>query len=184
MIELVVVSRDRQCVFGVHVYAHVRLQERLCSLLTFIGVLMNLCLSADGDGSQDHLLPVCHDAGCKKSAIYLSKPGDHQVSRHDLTGECWLIRVKGHGGGQRSSGVMGVADIPECVNYPGPHQPTCRLFGHFEMLEEAPLPGAGRVRGRPGVGPCEWLAPASYASFLLQALCQSVWVSKSAIKSD
>ncbi|XP_072574334.1 T-cell immunomodulatory protein [Paramormyrops kingsleyae] len=32
----------------------------------------------DGDGSQDHLLPVCHDAECKKSAIYLSKPGDHQ----------------------------------------------------------------------------------------------------------
>ncbi|KAF7688126.1 T-cell immunomodulatory protein [Silurus meridionalis] len=29
----------------------------------------------DGDGSQDHLLPVCMDAGCSKSAIYLAKPG-------------------------------------------------------------------------------------------------------------
>ncbi|XP_048886004.1 T-cell immunomodulatory protein [Brienomyrus brachyistius] len=32
----------------------------------------------DGDGSQDHLLPVCHDSACKKSVIYLSKPGDNQ----------------------------------------------------------------------------------------------------------
>ncbi|XP_026123640.1 T-cell immunomodulatory protein-like isoform X2 [Carassius auratus] len=29
----------------------------------------------DGDGSQDHLLPVCMDAECEKSAIYLDKPG-------------------------------------------------------------------------------------------------------------
>ncbi|KAF5900227.1 T-cell immunomodulatory protein-like, partial [Clarias magur] len=30
----------------------------------------------DGDGSQDHLLPVCMDDACTKSAIYLSKPGE------------------------------------------------------------------------------------------------------------
>ncbi|XP_060767626.1 T-cell immunomodulatory protein [Neoarius graeffei] len=29
----------------------------------------------DGDGSQDHLLPVCMDDACTKSAIYLAKPG-------------------------------------------------------------------------------------------------------------
>ncbi|XP_026874476.1 T-cell immunomodulatory protein isoform X2 [Electrophorus electricus] len=29
----------------------------------------------DGDGSQDHLLPMCLDSVCKKSAIYLAKPG-------------------------------------------------------------------------------------------------------------
>ncbi|KAG9261222.1 T-cell immunomodulatory protein [Astyanax mexicanus] len=28
----------------------------------------------DGDGSQDHLLPVCLDKDCTKSAIYLAKP--------------------------------------------------------------------------------------------------------------
>ncbi|XP_076143592.1 T-cell immunomodulatory protein [Alosa pseudoharengus] len=34
----------------------------------------------DGDGFQDHLLPVCLDDTCTKSAIYLSKPGDAQGS--------------------------------------------------------------------------------------------------------
>uniref|UniRef100_A0A8C2DRE1 Integrin alpha FG-GAP repeat containing 1 n=1 Tax=Cyprinus carpio TaxID=7962 RepID=A0A8C2DRE1_CYPCA len=29
----------------------------------------------DGDGSQDHLLPVCMDSGCERSAIFLDKPG-------------------------------------------------------------------------------------------------------------
>ncbi|XP_043100674.1 T-cell immunomodulatory protein isoform X2 [Puntigrus tetrazona] len=29
----------------------------------------------DGDGSQDHLLPVCMDTECKSSAIYLARPG-------------------------------------------------------------------------------------------------------------
>ncbi|XP_062845838.1 T-cell immunomodulatory protein isoform X2 [Trichomycterus rosablanca] len=29
----------------------------------------------DGDGFQDHLLPVCMDDACAKSAVYLSKPG-------------------------------------------------------------------------------------------------------------
>uniref|UniRef100_A0A3B1K530 Integrin alpha FG-GAP repeat containing 1 n=1 Tax=Astyanax mexicanus TaxID=7994 RepID=A0A3B1K530_ASTMX len=31
-------------------------------------------LLSDGDGSQDHLLPVCLDKDCTKSAIYLAKP--------------------------------------------------------------------------------------------------------------
>ncbi|XP_058638454.1 T-cell immunomodulatory protein isoform X2 [Onychostoma macrolepis] len=30
----------------------------------------------DGDGSQDHLLPVCMDSDCERSAIYLAKPGE------------------------------------------------------------------------------------------------------------
>ncbi|XP_059369851.1 T-cell immunomodulatory protein-like isoform X2 [Carassius carassius] len=30
----------------------------------------------DGDGSQDHLLPVCMDKACDRSAIYLVKPGE------------------------------------------------------------------------------------------------------------
>uniref|UniRef100_A0A8C2IQL6 Integrin alpha FG-GAP repeat containing 1 n=1 Tax=Cyprinus carpio TaxID=7962 RepID=A0A8C2IQL6_CYPCA len=30
----------------------------------------------DGDGSQDHLLPVCMDIACNRSAIYLVKPGE------------------------------------------------------------------------------------------------------------
>ncbi|KAM7423632.1 hypothetical protein PAMA_000131 [Pampus argenteus] len=29
----------------------------------------------DGDGYQDHLLPVCYDVDCQRSAIYLAKPG-------------------------------------------------------------------------------------------------------------
>lgn len=32
----------------------------------------------DGDGFQDHLLPVCMDDGCQKSAIYLSRAGEQQ----------------------------------------------------------------------------------------------------------
>uniref|UniRef100_UPI003AAF0B4A T-cell immunomodulatory protein-like n=1 Tax=Centroberyx gerrardi TaxID=166262 RepID=UPI003AAF0B4A len=32
----------------------------------------------DGDGYQDHLLPVCLDEACQRSAIYLAKPGQKQ----------------------------------------------------------------------------------------------------------
>ncbi|GAA6109659.1 T-cell immunomodulatory protein, partial [Tachysurus ichikawai] len=32
-----------------------------------------------GDGSQDHLLPVCMDEACTKSAIYLAKPGQPEI---------------------------------------------------------------------------------------------------------
>ncbi|XP_042293600.1 T-cell immunomodulatory protein [Sceloporus undulatus] len=32
----------------------------------------------DGDGQTEHLLPVCADAACQKSVIYLSKPGSDQ----------------------------------------------------------------------------------------------------------
>uniref|UniRef100_A0A7N6BLM5 T-cell immunomodulatory protein TIP C2 domain-containing protein n=1 Tax=Anabas testudineus TaxID=64144 RepID=A0A7N6BLM5_ANATE len=32
----------------------------------------------DGDGYQDHLLPVCLDDGCKQSAIYLAKSGSKE----------------------------------------------------------------------------------------------------------
>uniref|UniRef100_A0A671KRU5 T-cell immunomodulatory protein-like n=1 Tax=Sinocyclocheilus anshuiensis TaxID=1608454 RepID=A0A671KRU5_9TELE len=32
----------------------------------------------DGDGSQDHLLPVCMDTECERSAIYLVKPGEKE----------------------------------------------------------------------------------------------------------
>uniref|UniRef100_A0A8C5DJ60 T-cell immunomodulatory protein TIP C2 domain-containing protein n=1 Tax=Gouania willdenowi TaxID=441366 RepID=A0A8C5DJ60_GOUWI len=39
-----------------------------------------LCvLLADGDGNQDHLLPVCLDSLCKQSAIHLAKNGSEQV---------------------------------------------------------------------------------------------------------
>uniref|UniRef100_A0A673JN34 T-cell immunomodulatory protein-like n=1 Tax=Sinocyclocheilus rhinocerous TaxID=307959 RepID=A0A673JN34_9TELE len=34
--------------------------------------------SSDGDGSQDHLLPVCMDTECERSAIYLAKPGEKE----------------------------------------------------------------------------------------------------------
>lgn len=34
---------------------------------------------ADGDGVQDHLLPVCEDDACQRSAIYLSKSGSTEV---------------------------------------------------------------------------------------------------------
>lgn len=34
---------------------------------------------ADGDGYQDHLLPVCEDAACQRSAIYLAKSGSKEV---------------------------------------------------------------------------------------------------------
>ncbi|XP_016358680.1 T-cell immunomodulatory protein-like [Sinocyclocheilus anshuiensis] len=33
----------------------------------------------DGDGSQDHLLPVCMDIACDRSAIYLAKPGETEL---------------------------------------------------------------------------------------------------------
>uniref|UniRef100_A0A672QAH4 Integrin alpha FG-GAP repeat containing 1 n=1 Tax=Sinocyclocheilus grahami TaxID=75366 RepID=A0A672QAH4_SINGR len=33
----------------------------------------------DGDGSQDHLLPVCMDDACDRSAIYLAKPGETEL---------------------------------------------------------------------------------------------------------
>uniref|UniRef100_A0A1A8GX01 Integrin alpha FG-GAP repeat containing 1 n=1 Tax=Nothobranchius korthausae TaxID=1143690 RepID=A0A1A8GX01_9TELE len=32
----------------------------------------------DGDGYQDHLLPVCSEESCKTSTIYLAKPGSEQ----------------------------------------------------------------------------------------------------------
>lgn len=32
----------------------------------------------DGDGLQEHLLPACEDENCKKSVIYLNKPGSDQ----------------------------------------------------------------------------------------------------------
>ncbi|XP_070825202.1 T-cell immunomodulatory protein [Chaetodon trifascialis] len=32
----------------------------------------------DGDGYQDHLLPVCQDEGCQHSAIYLAKSGSEE----------------------------------------------------------------------------------------------------------
>uniref|UniRef100_A0A8C4GS03 Integrin alpha FG-GAP repeat containing 1 n=1 Tax=Dicentrarchus labrax TaxID=13489 RepID=A0A8C4GS03_DICLA len=39
----------------------------------------SLCLFlADGDGYQDHLLPVCLDDGCKNSTIYLAKSGSKE----------------------------------------------------------------------------------------------------------
>lgn len=34
---------------------------------------------ADGDGVQEHLLPVCEDDACQRSAIYLSKSGSAEV---------------------------------------------------------------------------------------------------------
>uniref|UniRef100_A0A4W6G0H8 Integrin alpha FG-GAP repeat containing 1 n=1 Tax=Lates calcarifer TaxID=8187 RepID=A0A4W6G0H8_LATCA len=38
-----------------------------------------LCLFlADGDGYQDHLLPVCLDKSCQNSAIYLAKPSQSE----------------------------------------------------------------------------------------------------------
>uniref|UniRef100_A0A8C7DDC7 Integrin alpha FG-GAP repeat containing 1 n=1 Tax=Oncorhynchus kisutch TaxID=8019 RepID=A0A8C7DDC7_ONCKI len=42
-------------------------------------LVLSPCLSLflpDGDGFQDHLLPVCLDDACHRSAIYLSKPGE------------------------------------------------------------------------------------------------------------
>ncbi|NXQ99338.1 TIP protein, partial [Sagittarius serpentarius] len=33
----------------------------------------------DGDGQSEHLLPVCEDTACQKSAIYLTKPRLDQV---------------------------------------------------------------------------------------------------------
>uniref|UniRef100_A0A673ZKI2 Integrin alpha FG-GAP repeat containing 1 n=1 Tax=Salmo trutta TaxID=8032 RepID=A0A673ZKI2_SALTR len=45
----------------------------------FCCALFYSCLSLflpDGDGFQDHLLPVCLDDACHRSAIYLSKPGE------------------------------------------------------------------------------------------------------------
>lgn len=33
----------------------------------------------DGDGRSEHLLPVCEDTTCQKSAIYLTKLGLDQV---------------------------------------------------------------------------------------------------------
>uniref|UniRef100_A0A4W5MNT3 Integrin alpha FG-GAP repeat containing 1 n=1 Tax=Hucho hucho TaxID=62062 RepID=A0A4W5MNT3_9TELE len=48
-------------------------------ILFFCCSLFYSCLSLflpDGDGFQDHLLPVCLDDACHRSAIYLSKPGE------------------------------------------------------------------------------------------------------------
>lgn len=41
--------------------------------------LIVFSLLADGDGYQDHLLPVCEDAACQHSAIYLAKSGSSEV---------------------------------------------------------------------------------------------------------
>lgn len=61
-------------------------QGVICVMLECVSIviLFNLssCVSAvlsDGDGSQDHLLPVCMDKACTKSAIYLEKPGQPEV---------------------------------------------------------------------------------------------------------
>uniref|UniRef100_A0AAR2LMV3 T-cell immunomodulatory protein TIP C2 domain-containing protein n=1 Tax=Pygocentrus nattereri TaxID=42514 RepID=A0AAR2LMV3_PYGNA len=54
----------------------------VCYLRVCISELMSVCLIrnlsvllSDGDGSQDHLLPVCFDKTCSKSAVYLARPG-------------------------------------------------------------------------------------------------------------
>lgn len=44
---------------------------------------------ADGDGQSEHLLPVCEDINCQKSAIYLTKLGMDQV--------LWLGNCEGEG---------------------------------------------------------------------------------------
>lgn len=41
---------------------------------------------ADGDGQSEHLLPVCEDQACQKSAIYLTKLGLDQV--------LWLLELQ------------------------------------------------------------------------------------------
>lgn len=41
--------------------------------------LMPCVMLADGDGVQDHLLPVCEDNACQSTAIYLSKSGSTEV---------------------------------------------------------------------------------------------------------
>uniref|UniRef100_A0A665VB18 T-cell immunomodulatory protein TIP C2 domain-containing protein n=1 Tax=Echeneis naucrates TaxID=173247 RepID=A0A665VB18_ECHNA len=47
--------------------------------LTLLSFTLILCLFlADGDGYQDHLLPVCLDDKCQRSAIYLAKSGSKE----------------------------------------------------------------------------------------------------------
>uniref|UniRef100_A0A8C7IUS4 Integrin alpha FG-GAP repeat containing 1 n=1 Tax=Oncorhynchus kisutch TaxID=8019 RepID=A0A8C7IUS4_ONCKI len=46
-----------------------------CFLLLLV-LFVSLFFLPDGDGFQDHLLPVCLDDACHRSAIYLSKPGE------------------------------------------------------------------------------------------------------------
>ncbi|GLD71888.1 T-cell immunomodulatory protein, partial [Lates japonicus] len=58
----------------------------------------------DGDGYQDHLLPVCLDKSCQSSAIYLAKPGSEKcrnvferqssLSKRETDGEGVVGRVR------------------------------------------------------------------------------------------
>uniref|UniRef100_A0A668ASP8 Integrin alpha FG-GAP repeat containing 1 n=1 Tax=Myripristis murdjan TaxID=586833 RepID=A0A668ASP8_9TELE len=47
---------------------------RFSQTFLLLHLIVSLCVS-DGDGYQDHLLPVCLDEACQNSAIFLSKPG-------------------------------------------------------------------------------------------------------------
>ena len=43
-------------------------------------VFMYECVTlSDGDGHQDHLLPVCLDAACQSSAVYVSGQRNKEV---------------------------------------------------------------------------------------------------------
>lgn len=53
--------------------------------------LIVFSLLADGDGYQDHLLPVCEDAACQHSAIYLAKSGSSEV--HNAHGDKAVMLV-------------------------------------------------------------------------------------------
>lgn len=49
------------------------------SVSLFAFTLIVFYLLADGDGYQDHLIPVCEDDNCQRSAIYLAKSLSSEV---------------------------------------------------------------------------------------------------------
>ncbi|XP_055063724.2 T-cell immunomodulatory protein [Misgurnus anguillicaudatus] len=74
----------------------------------------------DGDGSQDHLLPVCLDDTCRTSAIYLSKPG----------GSEWFPVLTDF---QRKDSVWGFVPPPLSPNVEELYSPITLHLGDYNL---------------------------------------------------
>ncbi|XP_052005026.1 T-cell immunomodulatory protein [Xyrauchen texanus] len=74
----------------------------------------------DGDGSQDHLLPVCMDDACQKSVIYLAKPG----------GAEWVPVLTDF---QRKDSVWGFVPPPDSPAVGELHSPITLHLGDYNL---------------------------------------------------
>ncbi|XP_057202349.1 T-cell immunomodulatory protein [Triplophysa rosa] len=76
----------------------------------------------DGDGAQDHLLPVCLDDACQKSAIYLAKPGGTELK--------WVPVLTDF---QRKDSLWGFVPPPDSPAVRELHSPITLHLGDYNL---------------------------------------------------